>query len=307
VRESPFTLVLALVNIAVFLWAESVGSTVEGTTLLQFGAMEPTHVWAGEYWRLVTPMFLHVGWIHLAMNTYFGFGLCAAIERALGSRRFLVVYFASGAAAGCGSAFVAWLLQDGRQSAGASGAIFGILGALLAIRYHQLGSWKAFAADPGIRGTAIRIAIWTAIGLTAVHFDNSAHFFGLFAGALATILYVRRARLAWLGYAAALAGLFLAATHPWSPPRGPDAERFATYSMGYITGSWPEAKSSPFIHNEAKGVRFSEKGCKHGVGLSCLVLAEYLEKKGDPDSIARSKELYDRGCAIDPAPCKQIH
>jgi len=305
-RMAPMTFLLAAANIVVFLWAESQGSTVENPTLLRFGAMEPTHVWAGEYWRLGTSMFMHIGWIHLAWNTYASIGWCMAIERFLGARRFVLVYLLSGFAGSCLSAIMSVFFAEGRVSAGASGAMFGIVGATLAIRHKQLGSFKAFTSDPGIRSTFVQLAIWTAIGLTALRMDNSAHLGGLLAGAAATALFLERARLRWLVLAAAVMGLFLGAVRPWWTPKGDDAKRFALYSYGYLSGRSPAGDDSKWLHDEAKGVRFSEKGCSRGIGLSCLLLSEYMANKGDPPSMERAKELHERGCALDPETCKSL-
>jgi rhomboid protease GluP len=82
-------------------------------------------------------MFLHVGWIHLLWNTYASIGWCTAIERAMGKRRFLFLYLASGVGAGCVS-LVGSMIFGPKVSAGASGAMFGIIGATLAIRRQRL-------------------------------------------------------------------------------------------------------------------------------------------------------------------------
>src|SRR5262245_28347295 len=96
IRVAPITFALIAVNVVVFLWAESHGGTTSIGVLLTFGASERLHVWSGEYWRLITPMFLHIGWPHLLWNAYASIGWCVDVERALGKRRFLAVYLASG-------------------------------------------------------------------------------------------------------------------------------------------------------------------------------------------------------------------
>ena len=98
-RGAPVTVGLTAINVAFFLLAESSGSTRDASTLLRFGAVESQHVWAGQYWRLASYMFLHIGWAHLLWNSYASFGWCVRVERTLGHGRFLAVYLLSGLAA----------------------------------------------------------------------------------------------------------------------------------------------------------------------------------------------------------------
>jgi membrane associated rhomboid family serine protease len=222
----PVTLALLAINTAVFLVAEAHGSTTKAATLLRFGAVEPHHVWAGEYWRLATYMFLHIGWAHFLWNSYASFGWCVSVERELGHARFLVVYLLSGLAGGAAST-----VTDYAVSAGASGAMFGIVGATLALRRRQLPSFAAAWTDPPTRATLVNIGIWTVIGLTAMPMNNRAHAGGLVAGALATWSFVGpvplRPRL-WAAYTVLFASLLVAATRPWlhgtqaALPAGPD-------------------------------------------------------------------------------------
>jgi rhomboid protease GluP len=211
-RSAPLTFVLAAINVAVFLWAERNGNTETITTLLQFGAAERVHVWSGEWWRLGTYMFLHIGWIHLLWNTYASIGWCVAVEKAVGSGRFLLVYLVSGVGAGCAS-----VICHEAVTAGASGAMFGIVGLTLILRRRMLPSWDAFFQDRGVRSTFVNIGIWTVLGLTAIAMDNYAHGGGLVVGALAAwvITGPRASWAAWGAFAAAFALLFAAALRPW--------------------------------------------------------------------------------------------
>jgi len=214
-KASPITALLVAVNVAVFLWAASTGDTTTNATLLRFGAVEPLHVWKGQYWRLATCMFMHIGWIHIAWNTYAGVGWCASVERSLGKWRFLLVYLASGLAGGSVSVLGAWLTSRGHISAGASGAMFGMVGATFAIRLHQLGSFKLFREDRAVRATLLNIGIWTLIGFS-LHVDNWAHGGGLLAGGITTWLFVRRASAGrWVVFTVAYVAFVVAAARPW--------------------------------------------------------------------------------------------
>jgi rhomboid protease GluP len=210
-RASPVTWSLAAINVAVFaanLWL--------GDALLAAGMVEPVHVWRGQYWRLFTYMFLHLGWIHLAWNTSASIGWCAAIERALGPRRFLAVYVSSGVAGGAASTV---LLSN--PSAGASGALFGVVGAALVVRRRELPSFAAALSDRFTRGILLNIALWTAIGFTALRMNHRAHFGGLVVGALVTWIFTssNRAR-PWPPFALGFLALLVFATRPWTLVRG---------------------------------------------------------------------------------------
>jgi membrane associated rhomboid family serine protease len=211
VRAAPVTFALLAINTAVFLAAEAHGSTTTTSTLLRFGAVEPYHVWSGQYWRLATYMFLHIGWGHFLWNSYASFGWCAPVERALGHSRFLAVYLLAGLTGGAASTVLEYPV-----SAGASGAMFGIVGATLALRRRQLPSFAAAFADPPTRATLLSIGIWTAIGMTALPMNNRAHLGGLVGGALATWVFTaRRQAPLWIAYGLAFAALLVMATRPW--------------------------------------------------------------------------------------------
>jgi rhomboid protease GluP len=217
IRNAPVTFAICAINLAYFLYVEAHGSTTNVLDLVRFGALERSHVWAGEYWRFITPVFLHIGWIHLLWNTYALVGWCAPVERAIGHLRFVFVYLATG----MGACAVSLLAHD-VTGAGASGAAFGIVGVTLALRWRALGSWEAFKADRWVRSTAVTIVLWTVLGFTAVRMDNFAHGGGLLTGALLGVILVRgpsmkrAARVvAWVAFGVAFASLLAAAAHRW--------------------------------------------------------------------------------------------
>ena len=180
VREAPATVALFAACIIVFLIAQAVGDTRTAGTLIQFGASGRRWVWAGEYWRLATSMFLHIGLLHLVFNVWFGFRICELAEKQLGSWRFLVLYLGSGIV---GSAVS--VIGHDALSAGASGALFGVVGWMLVTLRVRFGSLRAFAQNPAIRQQLIWIAAWFVLGIFA-GFDNYAHGGGLLFGVLYT-------------------------------------------------------------------------------------------------------------------------
>jgi len=208
-RHAPVATLIIAINVVVFIVAERSGSTMENETLLRFGAVWRARVWEGQYWRLATAMFLHIGPIHLLSNGYYGFLISAQVERAIGGWRFLALYLLSGIA---GSAVS--VMGQGAVSAGASGAIFGLIGWQVMVARAYAGSFRAMWNDPAIRRQVTWIGAWFVIGLFA-HFDNYAHAGGLAFGLLFTWALMaqparRRSRMALaLASVAALAALSL--------------------------------------------------------------------------------------------------
>lgn len=210
-RGAPVTWALTAINVAVFVIAESHGRTTRADVLLRFGAVEPQHVWAGEYWRLATYMFLHVGLVHLIWNAYASIGWCSSVERDLGSSRFLGVYLLSGVAGGAATTVLEYPV-----SAGASGAMFGIVGATLALRARQLPSVSAAWRDGPTRATLVSIALWTVIGVVALPMNNRAHLGGLVAGAALTWALTARRRTPLLAvFGVGWLALLALGTRPW--------------------------------------------------------------------------------------------
>lgn len=198
-REHPVTSSLIAINTAAFvalalatamrsdqgltsatLWTSLVSpSKLQSffVTLRDFGALQHLRVWDGEYWRIFTPMFLHIGLLHFLFNTYALLILGRVVEGLLGSRCFGLLYLSAGI---CGS--IGSLLFTKGICAGASGAIFGLLGALLAIEYMMRGGFAGFMQG-GMRGSVLPIIVINlALGWAVQMIDNNAHIAGLLAG-----------------------------------------------------------------------------------------------------------------------------
>lgn len=212
VREAPLTYGLAAASVAVLAWVEAHGSSSDPATLVRFGALERSHVWAGEPWRLLTAAFLHAGWLHLAWNTLAGVPWCVPVERALGRTGFLVVYLSSA----LGASALSLLGQD-VVSAGASGALFGIVAASLVLHRRGVGGWRAFFRSRATRWVLGSLAAFGALGLAGLPLDHLAHAGGFLSGGVAAGLLSARARrpaLAWGAYGAVLGAAVVAACWP---------------------------------------------------------------------------------------------
>ena len=176
-RRPYLTYALLVVNAAVFGLAHLAGGTQDPDVLLDFGAMFGPYVSEGEYWRLFTAMFLHSGYVHLAFNVLGLFIFGQTVERAYGHARFFLVYFLAGLAGGVTS----YLFNSIAIAAGASGAIFGIVGALAAFFLLQRKTFGKHAQN-NLIAVAIIVAINIFIGLSIPGIDNWAHAGGLVAG-----------------------------------------------------------------------------------------------------------------------------
>jgi len=177
------TLVILAVNVAIFLLMTSAGGSTDPDVLLNFGASFGPYFRRGEYWRVVMPMFLHIGWLHLAVNSYALYVLGPILERVYGYGRFAALYVAMG----IGSSFLSVSLSSS-VAAGASGAIFGIAGAMLVTGYlHRdvipLRWGRAFG-----RGILPFIVVNLAFGFSVKGIDNWGHLGGLASGILLGLL-----------------------------------------------------------------------------------------------------------------------
>jgi membrane associated rhomboid family serine protease len=182
---ASLTRVLIAANVAVFLLAVvvsrvgAVTGRLGGLGLFRLGAMNPLAVAEGQYWRLFTAMFLHAGLLHLLLNMYGLWLFGSVIERALGTWRFAGIYLASGVLASVTSL----LFADPRSvSVGASGAIFGLLGAWVAYNFRRRSSPLASA---NLRTAALIVGLNLFLGFAVPGVDNLAHVGGLVAGAVA--------------------------------------------------------------------------------------------------------------------------
>jgi len=171
------TLVILGANLVAFLLMNKAGGSTNTDVLLDFGASFGPYFRRGEYWRLVMPMFLHIGWLHLIVNSYALFILGPILERIYGYGRFALLYVA----AGMGSSALSMSLSR-NIAAGASGAIFGIAGAMLVAGYlHRELIPPRWGRALG-RGILPFIVINLIFGFSVRGIDNWGHLGGLLTG-----------------------------------------------------------------------------------------------------------------------------
>jgi rhomboid protease GluP len=163
-------------QVVFFFLLEAAGGSTNTQTLIDFGAKENSLLIAGEWWRLITPIVLHIGMTHLLFNTIALLSIGGTAERIYGSVRFMFIYLTAGVFGSIGS-----FLFSPFPSAGASGAIFGCLGALL---YLVFQNRQLFFKSIGMNILVI-IGINAGIGFFLPNVDNAGHFGGLIGGFLA--------------------------------------------------------------------------------------------------------------------------
>lgn len=178
-RPRSVTMTLLVVNVGVFAIDWVLGAAGNPRALLNAGAMVPLLVAQGEWWRLVTAMFLHLGLFHLAFNSLALYVFGGLIEGALGSARMLSLYLVTGFAASVASFAFG---SPAVAAAGASGAIFGLLGAWLV---YNLRRRSLSLARSNVQSALFLIGINLVFGFTVPGIDNLAHIGGLIAGVAA--------------------------------------------------------------------------------------------------------------------------
>lgn len=183
---------LIAANVLFFLYLEIAGSSEDAYFMYKKGAILASAVLAeGEYYRLFTAMFMHFGIRHIVNNMIVLFALGDNLERALGHIKYLLFYLICG----IGSNWISVLLTDRNElivSAGASGAIFGVVGGLLYAVTVNRGQLE----DLSSRQLIIMIVLSLYLGFTDQGVDNIAHVSGLLIGVLlGAVLYRRPKRL----------------------------------------------------------------------------------------------------------------
>lgn len=187
--EAICTVALIVINIAVFFILTMFGDTEDAVFMLQHGAMyEPYIIEGHEYYRIFTCLFLHFGITHLLNNMVLLGALGWNLELEIGKVRFVIIYFASGIIGNIVSLFYDLTLEQPAVSAGASGAIFGLMGALLYVVIANRGRLGRLSG----RGMLVMVALSLYFGLTSTGVDNLAHIGGVVSGFLLAVLLYRR-------------------------------------------------------------------------------------------------------------------
>ena len=172
------TYILIFINIVMFVLMYMLGNGSENTnTLIDFGANYILLTKAGEYYRLITSGFLHIGVIHLLLNMYSLYIVGSQVEYFYGKVKYIIIYLFSLI---MGSLFTVALSSVNTVSAGASGAIFGILGSIL---YFGI-KYRGYIGNSLVNQIVPVVVLNLIIGFTTPGIGNAAHIGGLIGGYL---------------------------------------------------------------------------------------------------------------------------
>lgn len=191
--DAVCTVTLIVINVVVFFILTIFGDTEDALFMAEHGAMyEPFVVQEHEYYRIITCLFLHFGIEHLLNNMVMLGALGWNLEMETGKLRFLIIYFTSGIFGNMASLFHDAAAGSNVVSAGASGAIFGLMGALLYVVIANRGRLGRLSG----RGMLVMVALSLYFGLTSSGVDNLAHIGGLVSGfIMGAVLYRRRCQM----------------------------------------------------------------------------------------------------------------
>ena len=172
------TYILIFINIVMFVLMYMLGNGSENTnTLIDFGANYILLTKAGEYYRLITSGFLHIGVIHLLLNIYSLYIVGSQVEYFYGKVKYIIIYLFSLI---MGSLFTVALSSANTVSAGASGAIFGLLGSIL---YFGI-KYRGYIGNSLVNQIVPVVVLNLIIGFTTPGIGNAAHIGGLIGGYL---------------------------------------------------------------------------------------------------------------------------
>jgi rhomboid protease GluP len=181
--RTPVTLGLIGLNFLIFLATVAAGAGIfvpGGTVQVAWGSNFGPYTTDGEWWRLLTSLFIHFGVLHVVFNMWALAIFGPLLERLYGSVNFLLLYLLAGIIGSLAS--ISW--QPAVNSAGASGAILGLMGALLAAQLRTRQTFPISVVRP-LRNTTLAYLGWTFYsGFTIGGIDNAAHLGGLASGFL---------------------------------------------------------------------------------------------------------------------------
>ncbi len=254
--------------------------------LIEFGAKDQLLIAGGDWWRLVTAAFLHQGFLHLAINMYALWVLGSFCEVLYGRARFLLIYLG----AALGGSLASYYLTD-QNSVGASGAVFGLLGAALVLGFrHQ----KRMPAVMGkrLRGSLLFwLAVNLALGVLIPVIDNWGHLGGLVGGTVLALLlgdlaFARGSpSIFYRAAAATAAGLVLVAL---------GAGAWNRLTVSYETlGSWAMAMDTLDAEDPVRALALLEDAAAGARGREPWLLLVELERARALDQLGARAQAAD--------------
>lgn len=196
IRQGQFpymTIAIVGINVIVYLIMSARGATDNALFMASNGAMYPDFLtYNHQWWRIITAMFLHFGITHLMNNMIIFYCIGSRLEHVIGHWKMLAVYMTAGIGGGLLSYAVMMITGDYAVSAGASGAVFGVIGGLLWVVIRHRGNIEGMTT----RGMGVMLLLSLYFGFTTTGVDNWCHIGGLVCGFIAAmILYHRRQQI----------------------------------------------------------------------------------------------------------------
>lgn len=174
---------IVAVNVAIYLWMVLTGHALFGSEtmhpFLEAGANFAPHSLTGEWWRLLTAMFLHGPLFHVGLNMWVLWSEGAMVERLIGRSGYAVLYLGSGLLGSLASAY----FNPSAPSIGASGAIFGVIGALFALLYVHRHQFPRAMRLKMVKSSGLFILLNIVFFFSVPQIDLAAHVGGGLAGA----------------------------------------------------------------------------------------------------------------------------
>jgi membrane associated rhomboid family serine protease len=297
-QNSPATWVLLVIIGVYFAATELAGGSTNTTVMLRAGTNFRPLIESGEWWRLVTANFLHFGWMHLAVNAYSLYAVGPMLEKLYGTSKYVAIYVFAGIAGA-----VASMVIRGGHSAGASGALFGLLGAMLVIGLRHQSAIPAHFRKEMRTIALVTLVINLIMGFTVPAIDNYAHLGGLVGGFLLALL---------LGPSPALVGK---RSHPGARLALATLPALAAVALGLGIAAWTTGK--PMLATElgpagdfavrvpvealygktATDLYLSKDGNEHWIVVTSHENQDARPAKGGPGLTGSTLEAYMPGIA----------
>lgn len=182
IKRYPLTSLFLSLNIIIFVFMTISGGSTNPNTLVRFGAYYKPLILEGEIYRLIAPIFLHIGWEHLLFNCFAILIFAPGLEFMLGKIRYLILYLGSGVA----GFIMTFFFSSAMLAAGASGAIFGVYG-----MFAYLTKYRRDLMDYYSRQTIIPILVLGVVFTFMPGVSVTGHLGGLAAGFLLGFLLAR--------------------------------------------------------------------------------------------------------------------
>ena len=183
-KKSPANAAFIAIIIVYFIIITLNGGTTDTLTLVKFGALFPPLVKEyGQYYRLITSIFIHIGLMHLLFNGYALYVFGTQIERLIGSKKYIIFFLLTGISGN----ILTYFLSYESISAGASGSLFGLLGAFVYLIHRK----PHMMTSEGKKSILKLVGINVLITVLVPNISATAHFGGLISGYLLSYLFIK--------------------------------------------------------------------------------------------------------------------